>query len=41
MLTEGYIIKHEVMVLEPYVDSVGKTTIGIGRNLDDKGITSK
>ena len=25
--------------LEPYRDSVGKLTIGIGRNLDDKGIS--
>ena len=25
--------------MHPYVDSVGKTTIGIGRNLNDVGIT--
>lgn len=25
----------------PYVDSVGKVTIGIGRNLDDKGLSKK
>jgi len=25
--------------LKPYVDSVGKLTIGVGRNLTDKGIT--
>src|SRR5690348_9139635 len=26
--------------LKPYVDSVGKLTIGVGRNLSDKGISS-
>jgi len=41
MKTEDYIIKHEGIRLMPYVDSVGKTTIGIGRNLDDKGITKE
>ncbi len=30
--------KHEGMRLSPYRDSVGKLTIGYGRNLDDKGI---
>ena len=30
---------HEGLRLKPYRDSVGKLTIGIGRNLDDKGIT--
>jgi lysozyme len=30
---------HEGLSLRPYVDTVGKTTIGIGRNLDDNGIT--
>jgi len=31
--------KHEGLKLHPYVDSVGKLTIGYGRNLDDKGIS--
>ncbi len=31
--------KHEGIVLKPYKDTVGKTTIGIGRNLDDVGIS--
>lgn len=31
--------KHEGIRLKPYKDSVGKLTIGIGRNLDDVGIT--
>ena len=33
------IAKHEGMVLEPYKDSLGISTIGIGRNLEDRGIT--
>lgn len=31
--------RHEGCALKPYVDTVGKLTIGFGRNLDDKGIT--
>jgi lysozyme len=31
--------RHEGMRLKPYKDSVGKLTIGIGRNLDDNGIS--
>ncbi len=34
------LIKHEGLRLKPYLDTVGKTTIGIGRNLDDKGISN-
>lgn len=30
---------HEGLRLKPYKDTVGKWTIGIGRNLDDKGIS--
>jgi lysozyme len=30
---------HEGVRLKPYRDTVGKLTIGIGRNLDDRGIT--
>ena len=33
------VAKHEGMVLEPYKDSLGISTIGIGRNLEDRGIT--
>lgn len=31
--------RHEGIRLKPYRDTVGKLTIGIGRNLDDKGIS--
>ena len=41
MTTEDYITKHEKMVLNPYIDSVGKLTIGIGRNIDDNGISKE
>jgi lysozyme len=34
------LVRHEGKRLKPYVDSVGKTTIGIGRNLTDKGISN-
>lgn len=30
---------HEGLELKPYKDTVGKLTIGIGRNLDNKGIS--
>ena len=33
------IAKHEGMVLEPYRDSLGISTIGIGRNLEDRSIS--
>ena len=33
------LIRHEALRLKPYKDSVGKLTIGVGRNLDDRGIT--
>ena len=33
------IVKHEGIVLEPYRDILGISTIGIGRNLEDGGIT--
>jgi len=33
------VAKHERMVLEPYRDSLGISTIGIGINLEDGGIT--
>lgn len=33
--------RHEGLRLKPYRDTVGKLTIGVGRNLDDKGITEQ
>lgn len=33
------LIRHEGMKFFPYRDTVGKLTIGVGRNLDDVGIT--
>ena len=33
------VAKHEGMVLEPYKDSLGISTIGIGRNLEDRSIS--
>ena len=33
------ITTHEGVRLTPYRDSVGKLTIGVGRNLDDRGLT--
>ena len=36
---QSIIIQHEGLKLKPYRDSVGKLTIGIGRNLDDCGIS--
>lgn len=33
------LIAHEGLRLKPYADTVGKTTIGVGRNLDDRGIS--
>lgn len=32
---------HEGVRLKPYTDTVGKLTLGIGRNLDDRGITQE
>ena len=39
MTIEELLIKHEGLREFPYKDTVGKLTIGIGRNLDDRGIT--
>ena len=33
------LMQHEGVRLKPYRDTVGKLTIGVGRNLDDVGIT--
>ena len=35
------LIRHEGLRLRPYRNTVGKLTIGVGRNLDDVGITRK
>jgi len=39
MTLEEQLIRDEGLRLKPYKDSVGKTTIGVGRNLDDVGIS--
>src|SRR5574337_984144 len=39
MIIAELLKKHEGLRLKPYKDTVGKLTIGYGRNLDDKGIT--
>ncbi len=36
---QDLLIKHEGLKLKPYRDTAGKLTIGVGRNLDDVGIT--
>lgn len=33
------LVKHEGLRLKPYRCTAGKLTIGVGRNLDDRGIT--
>ncbi len=33
--------RHEGLRLKPYKDTVGKLTIGVGRNLDDVGISEQ
>ncbi len=33
------LIKHEGLRLDIYDDSVGKATVGVGRNIEDKGIS--
>jgi len=35
------LIRHEGMERFPYVDTVGKTTIGVGRNLTDRGLSQE
>ena len=35
---KAQLVEHEGTRLKPYRDSVGKLTIGVGRNLDDRGI---
>lgn len=36
---KAMLIRHEGMRLKPYRDTAGKLTIGVGRNLDDVGIS--
>lgn len=40
-LIKKQLINHEGLKLVPYKCTAGKLTIGIGRNLDDRGITKK
>ncbi len=35
------LVRHEGLRLKPYRDTVGKLTIGVGRNLDDFGLTNE
>jgi lysozyme len=34
------LVRDEGLRLKPYRDTVGKTTIGVGRNLDDRGLST-
>ena len=36
---QALLIRHEGLRLKPYTCTAGKMTIGVGRNLDDNGIT--
>lgn len=36
---KGMLIAHEGLRLAPYIDTRGNITIGVGRNLSDRGIT--
>ena len=36
---EQMLVRHEGVRLKPYLDTLGKITIGVGRCLDTKGIT--
>ena len=38
-LLKASLVKHESLRLRPYVDSAGKVTIGVGRNLTDVGVS--
>jgi lysozyme len=41
MSLKDQLIRYEAVRLKAYRDSVGKLTIGVGHNLDDKGISMK
>jgi len=38
---EADLVRHEGLRLYPYKDSVDKLTIGVGRNIEDNGITKR
>lgn len=38
MFLRAQLMRHEGLRLKPYLDTVGKMTIGYGRNLDDVGL---
>jgi len=38
---KAQLVRHEGLRLKPYRCTAGKMTIGIGRNLDDRGISQK
>lgn len=38
-MIEAMLLRHEGLRTRPYLDTKGKLTIGVGRNLDDMGIT--
>lgn len=33
------LVRHEGLKLKPYIDTAGKLTIGVGRNLTDRGLS--
>ena len=39
MNIKDFIIKHEGLKLKPYLCPAGKLTIGVGRNIEDNGIS--
>ena len=39
MTVKDFIIKHEGLKLKPYICPAGKLTIGVGRNIEDNGIS--
>jgi len=39
MTVKDFIIKHEGFKLKPYICPAGKLTIGVGRNIEDNGIS--
>jgi len=41
MTIEEQLTRDEGLRLRPYIDTVGKWTIGVGRNLSDRGITAQ
>lgn len=41
LLLRNSVVRHEGIRLKPYVDTVGKLTIGVGRNLEDNGISKR